>query len=64
MKNMILEHIYAFAVGAVFGRYLGIIPTLMAIGGMTYIVNPSIFTPDNINHGKELVMELIKNISK
>ena len=64
MKNMILENIYAFAGGALFGRYLGLIPTLMAIGGMTYIVNPSLFSVENINHGKELVMELIKNISK
>jgi len=61
---MILEHVYAFAGGVFVGRYLGIIPAIMAIGGMTYMADPSLFTVENFNHGKEVVMELIKNISK
>jgi len=61
---MMLEHVYIFAGGAFVGRFLGIIPAVMAIGAMTYIVDPSLLSVDKIQHGKEIVMELIKNISK
>ena len=59
-----LGHVYAFAGGAFVGRYIGMFPAILAIGTMTYMIDPTLFTLENINHGKIVVVELFKNMTK
>ncbi len=59
-----MEHVYAFAGGAFVGRYIGIFPAMLAIGTMAYIVDPTLVSIENLNHGKTIVVELFKNMTK
>ena len=59
MSSLEPTHVYAFVSGTVIGRFTGIIPSIVISGILLHFTNPTIFTYDNINYCKALILDTI-----
>ena len=57
---MQITHAYAFIGGAVVSRLVGTLPSLIISGLVIYIVEPSLFSRDNVIYIKDTAMSFIK----
>ena len=55
-----LEHAYVFAGGALVGRFVGLIPSVLIFGLLLYVADSNIFTSDNLNSAKNTMLNLIR----